>query len=212
MYDGQNNLPPPPQPATFRYQQAHAASTSARPAAPSGPIESGTNRGAALKNGIRLKAVADLRKYRSKWRCCADQVTADQYRQLFKFGVFNAVQSSCFDTLYTSAQNVVISSPTGSGKTTLFELAMLRELNNAAPDQKVKFVYMAPTKALCSERVKDWTKRLHHLGQTVAEITGDMTAECWSLARKASLIVTTFEKFDCVCYPLFAESCANRLS
>ncbi|KAF8637336.1 hypothetical protein AX17_002837 [Amanita inopinata Kibby_2008] len=36
----------------------------------------------------------------------------DIYRNIFKFGVFNAVQSSCFDTVYYSDQNTVISGKT----------------------------------------------------------------------------------------------------
>ena len=31
------------------------------------------------------------------------------YRSIFKFGVFNAVQSTCFDTIYHSDSNTVVS-------------------------------------------------------------------------------------------------------
>lgn len=57
------------------------------------------------------------------------------------------------------------SAPTGSGKTVLFELSIIRMLTEAARSGKgSKCVYMAPTKALCSERYKDWTAKFDPLG------------------------------------------------
>ncbi len=37
-------------------------------------------------------------------------------QQLFYFEYFNKIQSRCFDTIFSSDQNAVIASPTGSGK------------------------------------------------------------------------------------------------
>jgi replicative superfamily II helicase len=39
------------------------------------------------------------------------------------------MQSECFDIFYKSNAHAVVSSPTGSGKTALFELAILRLLS-----------------------------------------------------------------------------------
>jgi hypothetical protein len=39
------------------------------------------------------------------------------------------MQSECFDIFYKSNAHAVVSSPTGSGKTVLFELAILRLLS-----------------------------------------------------------------------------------
>ncbi|KAM0792521.1 hypothetical protein ACM66B_005190 [Microbotryomycetes sp. NB124-2] len=128
-------------------------------------------------------------------------VLPDIYRKLWRFGVFNAVQTICFDTIFRSDINVVVSAPTGAGKTVLFELAVLRLFSNTLePDAKV--VYMAPTKSLCSERANDWRDKFQRLGLgwTVTELTGDTATgpDVWKSVKKAKLIITTPEKFDSV--------------
>ncbi|KZT69812.1 P-loop containing nucleoside triphosphate hydrolase protein, partial [Daedalea quercina L-15889] len=145
------------------------------------------DRGANPRNvhGIRLRPVSEL---------------PDIYRGMFKFGVFNAVQSKCFDTVMHTDENMVISAPTGSGKTVLFELAIIRMLLQAGGNSKsVKCVYVAPTKALCSEKCRDWTMKFAALGVNCCEMTGDtvqLGRGAWGSARDATVIVTTGEKWD----------------
>lgn len=50
----------------------------------------------------------------------------DRLRIVFPFPTFNAVQSKCFDQVFRSNHNFVLSSPTGSGKTAILELAVCR--------------------------------------------------------------------------------------
>lgn len=118
-----------------------------------------------------------------------------QFHSIFPYDCFNAVQSSCFTCVYGSSHNTVVAAPTGSGKTVIFELAICRLL--AHGDKRAfKIVYLAPTKALCSERARDWQKKFGPLALQVAEFTGDTSAaEVWR-ARSASIIVTTPEKWD----------------
>ncbi|KIR98655.1 hypothetical protein L804_04231 [Cryptococcus deuterogattii 2001/935-1] len=110
-------------------------------------------------------------------------------RKLFKFLCFNKVQSEVFDDVYESDENLVVSAPTGSGKTTIFELAFLHNLSFRTPKDWLKplAVYIAPTKALCNEKAKDWQERLG------TEITGDYgnTSTIYNSIRGADLIITT---------------------
>ncbi|KAG8935054.1 Sec63 [Tulasnella sp. 417] len=129
--------------------------------------------------------------------CRSPHFVTDMYRSVFKFGVFNAIQSQCFDTVVNTSQNMVISAPTGSGKTVLFELAIVRVLLSGTNDAKC--VYMSPTKALCSERFNDWTKKFGPLGVKCCELTGDTvdtSRKAWKDAKDATIIVTTPEKWD----------------
>ena len=76
---------------------------------------------------------------------------------------------------------LIYTAPTGSGKTVLFELAIIHMLvTSSARGSAEKCVYMAPTKvcsfillenlwaqqekALCAERTRDWTEKFGPLG------------------------------------------------
>ncbi|KAH9450619.1 hypothetical protein Pst134EB_018149 [Puccinia striiformis f. sp. tritici] len=115
------------------------------------------------------------------------------HRVLFEFTHFNSVQSECFPTVYRTNHNVLTNAPTGSGKTVLFELAILRMLEY---NQSSKAVYMAPTKSLCAERFQDWSRRFDPLGITCVELTGDSENAGLADAKLANLIITTPEKWD----------------
>jgi activating signal cointegrator complex subunit 3 len=89
---------------------------------------------------------------------------------------------------------VLIGAPTGSGKTIMSELAMLRVFKQTP---KSKIIYVAPLKALAKERIIDWKKRLENgpLGKVVLELTGDVTPDLKALT-KADVLITTPEKWD----------------
>ena len=61
-----------------------------------------------------------------------------------------------------------------------------------------KVVYIAPMKALVRERMDDWRVRIQEkLGKSIVELTGDITPDVKAIL-KASVIVTTPEKWDAV--------------
>lgn len=113
------------------------------------------------------------------------------YGQRFQF--FNPMQTQIFHTLYHTSNNVLLGSPTGSGKTVAAELAMWWAFRER-PGSKV--VYIAPMKALVRERVQDWRKRLvGPMGLKLVELTGDNTPDTRTI-RDADIIITTPEKWD----------------
>ncbi|KFG83904.1 activating signal cointegrator 1 complex subunit 3 [Metarhizium anisopliae] len=113
------------------------------------------------------------------------------YAQRFQF--FNPMQTQIFHTLYHTPANVLLGSPTGSGKTVAAELAMWWAFRERP---KSKVVYIAPMKALVRERVKDWGKRLAQpLGLKIVELTGDNTPDTRTI-KDADIIITTPEKWD----------------
>ncbi|PQE24272.1 Sec63 Brl domain-containing protein [Rutstroemia sp. NJR-2017a BVV2] len=110
-----------------------------------------------------------------------------------RFQYFNPMQTQIFHTLYHTPANVLLGSPTGSGKTIACELAMWWAFREK-PGSKV--VYIAPMKALVRERVKDWGARLtRQMGLKLVELTGDNTPDTRTI-RDADIIITTPEKWD----------------
>lgn len=128
-----------------------------------------------------------------------------------KFETFNQLQSEIANMLAYSDDNVVVSAPTGAGKTAIFEMAIARfvalDLRAAIPGQgtkpqiskRRKIVYVSPSKALCEERFEDWSKRLSemNLGIEIVVVTGDGDpSESFHDLASAHFILTTPEKWD----------------
>ncbi|KAK7203674.1 putative DEAD/DEAH box DNA helicase [Myxozyma melibiosi] len=139
-------------------------------------------------------------------------VLPDRFRSIFTFTSFNKVQSACFPDVYNSDDNIVVSAPTGAGKTVIFDLAILRassrqqqpssssSISSSSSSSKnfanAKMVYIAPTRALCYERWRDWSVRFAVLGFSVGLLTGDTAAEELQMVKNTEVIVTTPEKWD----------------
>ena len=128
---------------------------------------------------------------------------------LSKFDTFNHLQSEVANALAHSDDSIIVSAPTGAGKTALFEIAMARffaadlahnaEYSNGQVSNQRKIVYVAPSKALCEERYEDWTRRLTdiNVGIQCAMITGDAEpGDSFRDAAAANVILTTPEKWD----------------
>ena len=115
------------------------------------------------------------------------------YQSFYHFTHFNAVQSQVFFKSFHTDDNMLVCAPTGSGKTVVAELAVMRLLEAHKGE---KAVYIGPLKSLVREKLLDWKDkfetRLHH---RVIELTGDSAPELGQLQR-ADIIVTTPEKWD----------------
>ncbi|KAI5720766.1 hypothetical protein M8J77_011400 [Diaphorina citri] len=131
-----------------------------------------------------------------------------QYQSVFsEFTYFNAVQSNFVETLLETDQSVVVSAPTGSGKTVLFEMAILKlllDVDNGVYDtiHDIKAVYISPLKSLCSEKYNVWKTKFAEPGGhqlRIAEITGDTVDQGQSslhFMTNVHLVLTTPEKWD----------------
>jgi ATP-dependent DNA helicase HFM1/MER3 len=147
-------------------------------------------------------------------------VLPDRLQSLFPYSFFNAMQSETFSSIYGSDKNIVLSAPTGSGKTVCFDFAIARLMSTDVSEDAFKahslcealmsqVVYIGPTKSLCQERVKDWNMRLMGLRKRCiycqqsfanqgGELTGDTDGDTASTIRDNDIIVTTPEKWDSV--------------
>ncbi|KAF5195515.1 Atp-dependent dna helicase mer3-like protein [Thalictrum thalictroides] len=191
------------------------------------------------------------------------------FRPTFNFRYFNSLQSESFAECFLSDINMVISAPTGSGKTVLFELCILRLLSRFLSkeerfihvkgtlktnynesslersfidlylifssmtfksyqpqllfparskfavtilswklvinsDRFISFfscgskIYIAPSKALVQEKLRDWNHKLGSWGINCLELTGDSEVYNIRNLQEADVILTTPEKFDAV--------------
>lgn len=123
-------------------------------------------------------------------------VVSAEFRQIFPFPFFNHMQSIVAREAFGCDENLVISAPTGSGKTVIHELAICRVLQQRG-SRSVRCVYIAPNKSLCQQKAKEWTTKFSKVQQKVIELTGDSDPkESLLNVAKASIIVTTPEKWD----------------
>lgn len=116
----------------------------------------------------------------------------------------NKIQSKCFPQAFGDDGNMLICAPTGSGKTNVAMLTILREIGkNRNPEtgeinlDAFKIVYIAPLKALVQEQVGNFGGRLKEYGITVSELTGDRQLTKQQIAD-TQIIVTTPEKWDVI--------------
>ncbi len=92
----------------------------------------------------------------------------------------NYIQSRVYHTAFQSSENMLICAPTGAGKTNIALLSILqvlgqkRKTNGRFDIKSFKIIYIAPMKALVTEIVGNFQKRLSDFGLTVKELTGDI--------------------------------------
>ncbi|XP_059613814.1 probable ATP-dependent DNA helicase HFM1 isoform X2 [Phlebotomus argentipes] len=129
-----------------------------------------------------------------------NSLIVEKYRPLFSdIEKFNRMQAMFFNDCVFSGSSMVITAPTGSGKTTIFLLSIMRELMKANwPEtcDPLRFIYVAPTRALCSEILGKWKEKFSRLSMRCCEVTGETNVTNLKELAEYNIVVTTAEKWD----------------
>ncbi|MCX6710695.1 MAG: DEAD/DEAH box helicase [Candidatus Woesearchaeota archaeon] len=115
------------------------------------------------------------------------------YEVLYREGIseLRPAQRKSIGAGLLEGKNLLVCTPTASGKTLVAELAMLNNLLNH-PGKKA--VYIVPLKALASEKFRQFKKKYAHLIKIALSI-GDLDSDDPYLANY-DMIICTSEKFD----------------
>lgn len=124
----------------------------------------------------------ELSKYKSK-------IPANIYAKLEpRIQTLRPAQYKAIDAGIFQDKNLLICTPTASGKTLVAELAIM----NAIFHDRGKCVYIVPLRALASEKF-EFFKKMHEFKTALS--SGDIDSDD-SYLEKYDLIITTSEKFD----------------
>ena len=110
--------------------------------------------------------------------------------KFFAYKQFNPLQSIVFDHIYQSDENILVSAPTGAGKTDMALLSILRALKHS----NSQIIYIVPMKALANEIYNKYQKVFSGL-ISIIEYTGDTEID-QKTASNARIIICTPEKYD----------------
>ncbi|SBS86872.1 RNA-helicase, putative [Plasmodium ovale curtisi] len=117
------------------------------------------------------------------------------YIKFFSFKYFNPIQTQMFHSTFHTDENILLGAPTGSGKTVIGELCILRNLLQHA---EARSVYICPMKAIVSERYKSWKKKFKILfNKNVIEMTGEKNENKENI-KNSHIIICTPEKLDVI--------------
>ncbi len=99
-------------------------------------------------------------------------------------------QAKAIEKGLLEGKNLLVCTPTASGKTLIAELAALKSILNG----NGKAIYIVPLKALASEKFRDFKQRYGHLIKVALSIGDTDSADPYLVDY--DLIITTSEKLD----------------
>jgi len=114
--------------------------------------------------------------------------------KLFQYKEFNPIQTQTFHELFKTNKNCLVCSPSGSGKTTCAEFAIIRMLTTTANG---KCVYVAPSGEIADPIYRSWKKRFGALigSSMVVRLTGETIPDL-KLLNSGRIIVSTINIWD----------------
>ena len=115
-------------------------------------------------------------------------------RLFSSFDDFNPIQTQTFHELFKTDRNVLVCAPSGSGKTTCAEFAILRML---VTNPEGKCVYVAPKEEIASPIYDNWRARFGPiLGKgKIVQLSGETTPDLKMLAE-GKIVVATAKQWD----------------
>lgn len=121
-----------------------------------------------------------------------DKISEEQFNILEKSGIkeLRPSQEKAIDAGLLEGNNLLICTPTASGKTLIAEIAVINDMIK----NKRKAVYIVPLKALANEKFKEFKKRYEHIAKIALSI-GDLDSAEPYLADY-DIIICTAEKLD----------------
>jgi len=114
--------------------------------------------------------------------------------KLFTFKAFNPIQTQTFHELFKTDRNCIVCAPSGSGKTTCAEFAILRML---VKNPNGKVVYVAPKDEIAQPIYDSWKARFGSIlgSGKVVKMTGE-TAPDLRFLTDGKIIVSTVDQWD----------------
>jgi helicase len=109
-----------------------------------------------------------------------------------KISSLRPAQEKAINAGLFESKNLLVCTPTASGKTLVAELAIAKTIL----EQKAKAVYVVPLVSLASEKFKDFKRKYSHLFKTALS-AGDLDSNDAYLASY-DLIICTAEKLDSI--------------
>jgi helicase len=129
------------------------------------------------------------------WSGQCASIPAD-FKRFWKFTVLNPVQVDAFESYVDeSTPSMVACSGTGTGKTLIAEMAIIRQMELKAYPHVVMLV---PLKSLATEKMRDWTGKFGDL--VVSELTSDTKEKSGrdlnEHLKTVNITITSYEMFN----------------
>lgn len=121
----------------------------------------------------------------------------DLIAKVLRYKVFSRVQGHCLEAIFNNWDNILINAPTGSGKTHIFEVALLYHYLAYEYKDKFKCILIVPIKSLCSEVSTTWHRIFGPLKtlELNSDFIQDKDEELQHIVE-ANILIMTPEKFS----------------